>query len=31
VALICTPVVLAYQSWSYWTFRKRISIKNIPS
>jgi cytochrome d ubiquinol oxidase subunit II len=31
VALLCTPVVLAYQSWSYWTFRKRISVKNIPS
>jgi len=25
VALICTPVVLAYQGWSYWVFRKRLT------
>lgn len=25
VALIFTPVVLAYQAWSYWVFRKRLS------
>ncbi len=25
VALIFTPFVLAYQAWSYWVFRKRVS------
>ncbi len=25
VALVFTPIVLAYQSWSFWVFRKRIS------
>lgn len=25
VALIFVPIVLAYQAWSYWVFRKRIS------
>jgi len=25
VALIFTPIVLAYQAWTYWVFRKRIS------
>ncbi len=26
VALIFTPFVLAYQAWSYWIFRKRITL-----
>lgn len=30
VALIMTPVVLAYQSWTYWVFRKRIGRDNLP-
>jgi cytochrome d ubiquinol oxidase subunit II len=30
VAVIFTPVVLAYQSWTYWVFRKRISVHHIP-
>jgi cytochrome d ubiquinol oxidase subunit II len=25
VALIFTPIVLAYQGWTYWIFRKRVS------
>ena len=25
VAVIFTPVVLAYQGWTYWVFRKRIA------
>ena len=25
VALILVPVVLIYQAWSYWVFRKRVS------
>jgi cytochrome bd ubiquinol oxidase subunit II len=31
VAVIFTPVVLAYQSWTYWVFRKRIAVHHIPS
>ncbi len=27
VALVFVPVVLAYQGWSYWIFRKRLSEK----
>lgn len=27
VAVIFVPIVLAYQAWSYWIFRKRISTK----
>ncbi len=27
VALILVPIVLLYQGWSYWIFRKRISAK----
>jgi cytochrome d ubiquinol oxidase subunit II len=30
VAAIFAPVVLAYQGWTYWVFRKRISVTNIP-
>jgi len=30
VAVIMTPVVLAYQAWSYWVFRKRIGVEHIP-
>jgi cytochrome d ubiquinol oxidase subunit II len=30
VALVFTPLVLLYQSWSYWVFRKRISSHHIP-
>jgi cytochrome d ubiquinol oxidase subunit II len=29
-AVIFVPILLAYQAWSYWVFRKRISVKNIP-
>ena len=29
-AAVFVPIVLAYQAWSYWVFRKRISIKNLP-
>jgi cytochrome d ubiquinol oxidase subunit II len=27
VALVFVPIVLAYQAWSYWVFRKRIEGK----
>jgi cytochrome d ubiquinol oxidase subunit II len=28
---IFLPVVIAYQAWTYWVFRKRISETNIPT
>jgi cytochrome d ubiquinol oxidase subunit II len=30
VALAFTPVVLMYQGWTYWVFRKRIGVRHIP-
>jgi cytochrome bd ubiquinol oxidase subunit II len=30
VAIIFTPIVLLYQGWTYWVFRKRIGVGNIP-
>ncbi|MCW3818247.1 cytochrome d ubiquinol oxidase subunit II [Micromonospora sp. DR5-3] len=30
VAVVFTPIVLAYQGWTYWVFRKRIGVANIP-
>ena len=29
VALVMTPVVLLYQGWTYWIFRKRITRSTI--
>ncbi|WP_433610173.1 cytochrome d ubiquinol oxidase subunit II [Prescottella agglutinans] len=29
-AVILTPIVLVYQGWTYWVFRKRLSTKQIP-
>ena len=31
VAVIFVPVVLAYTTWTYWTFRKRVSGHHIPA
>jgi cytochrome d ubiquinol oxidase subunit II len=31
VALIFTPIVLCYQAWTYWVFRKRIGTDNLPA
>ena len=31
VALIMTPLVLVYQGWTYWVFRKRVSASQIPN
>ena len=28
-AVILTPIVIAYQAWTYWVFRKRISVHHI--
>ena len=30
VAVVFTPLVLLYQSWTYWVFRKRIAVHHIP-
>ncbi|MDY1005961.1 cytochrome d ubiquinol oxidase subunit II [Curtobacterium sp. CFBP9011] len=29
VALVCIPLVLAYQAWTYWVFRKRVSRATV--
>ena len=31
VAAVMTPIVLVYQSWSYWVFHKRLSASSIPN
>ena len=31
VALLFTPVVLAYQGWTYWVFRHRVGGTPLPS
>ena len=31
VAVVFTPIVLGYQAWTYWVFRRRISVHHIPS
>ncbi len=30
VALVFTPIVLIYQGWTYWVFRRRIGVADIP-
>ncbi|MET0449997.1 MAG: cytochrome d ubiquinol oxidase subunit II [Aeromicrobium sp.] len=30
VAVVFTPIVLIYQSWTYWVFRRRIGVQHIP-
>ncbi len=30
VALVGLPIVLAYQAWTYWVFRRRVSPQHIP-
>lgn len=30
VAVIFTPIVLLYEGWTYWVFRKRIGTQHIP-
>ncbi|WP_067670127.1 cytochrome d ubiquinol oxidase subunit II [Nocardia miyunensis] len=29
-AVIVTPVVVLYQGWTYWVFRKRLTVEQIP-
>jgi len=31
VAAVMTPIVLMYQGWTFWVFRKRLSTSMIPS
>lgn len=31
VACCALPVVLAYQAWTYWVFRKRITTQSLPA
>lgn len=31
VAAAFTPIVIGYQAWSYWVFRRRIGVHHIPS
>ena len=31
VAVVFTPLVLLYQGWTYWVFRKRIGVEHIPA
>ena len=31
VAVVMTPIVLLYQGWTYWVFRKRLSPSQIPN
>ncbi len=31
VAVALTPLVLAYQGWTYWVFRRRIGLSAIPA
>jgi cytochrome d ubiquinol oxidase subunit II len=30
VAVIMTPIVLLYQGWTYWVFRRRLTVDDIP-
>jgi cytochrome d ubiquinol oxidase subunit II len=30
IALVFSPIILGYQAWSYWVFRKRISARQMP-
>jgi cytochrome d ubiquinol oxidase subunit II len=30
VAVVMTPIVLVYQSWTFWVFRRRIGVDDLP-
>ncbi|MEU4218303.1 cytochrome d ubiquinol oxidase subunit II [Actinoplanes sp. NPDC026623] len=30
VAVVFTPIVLVYQGWTYWVFRRRLTLDHIP-
>jgi len=29
VAIVFVPIVLSYQAWTYWIFRKRVTVKDL--
>lgn len=29
-AVVFTPIMLAYTAWSYWVFRRRLSVEHLP-
>jgi cytochrome d ubiquinol oxidase subunit II len=31
VALVLTPFVVAYQAWTYWVFRHRLGVGDLPA
>jgi cytochrome d ubiquinol oxidase subunit II len=31
VAVVMTPIVLAYQGWTFWVFRRRIGVFDLPA
>jgi cytochrome d ubiquinol oxidase subunit II len=31
VAVVFTPLVLVYQGWTYWVFRKRVTVTREPA
>lgn len=31
VAVVFTPIVVGYQAWTYWVFRKRLTVEQIPA
>jgi cytochrome d ubiquinol oxidase subunit II len=31
VAVVFTPLVVLYQGWTYWVFRRRIDTRHIPA
>lgn len=31
VAVVLTPVVILYQAWTYWVFRRRLTVDHIPA
>ncbi|MBF6062267.1 cytochrome d ubiquinol oxidase subunit II [Nocardia terpenica] len=31
VAVVLTPLVVLYQGWTYWVFRQRITVEQIPA
>ncbi|WP_225754865.1 cytochrome d ubiquinol oxidase subunit II [Actinotalea sp. Marseille-Q4924] len=31
VAVVLTPLVLVYQGWTYWVFRRRLTVEQIPA
>jgi cytochrome d ubiquinol oxidase subunit II len=30
VAVVMTPIVLMYQAWTFWVFRRRIGAEDLP-